>query len=96
MERCGYSLDAVPNNVLADPQDIQPSFQTIRDEAMDAGGVDPLFLRFRVVELEQLTGRVLGIPAQNAGFREAVEITNSLLQDGRTSHFRLEPVGLLQ
>jgi hypothetical protein len=58
--------------------------------------MDPMFLRFRLVELEQQTGEVLGIQAHNIGFREAVEMTKSLLRDGRDSHFCLEPVGFLQ
>jgi predicted metalloprotease len=73
-----------------------PDPNTIRDQALIAGGVDPMFLRFRVVELEQETGQVLGIQAYDIGFREAVEMTQSLLQDGRDSHFCLEPVGFLQ
>lgn len=75
---------------------VLPDPQTIRNQALLAGGVDPMFLRFRLVELEQQTGEVLGIQAHDIGFREAVEMTKSLLRDGRDSHFCLEPVGFLQ
>jgi len=77
-------------------QTFLPDPQTIRDEATTAGGVDPTFLRFRVVELEQQTGQILGIQAHDIGFREAVEMTEMLLRDGSESHFCLEPVGFLQ
>jgi hypothetical protein len=77
-------------------QAVLPDLQTIRNDALTAGGVDPMFLRFRVVELEQQTGHVLGITAHNVGFREAVEMTESLMRDRRDSHFCLEPVGFLQ
>jgi hypothetical protein len=70
-------------------QAVLPDLQTIRNDALTAGGVDPMFLRFRVVEL-------LGITAHNVGFREAVEMTESLMRDRRDSHFCLEPVGFLQ
>jgi hypothetical protein len=77
-------------------QAVLPDLQTIRDEAVTSGGVDPMFLRFRVVEMELQTGEILGIQAHDIGFREAVEMTETLLRDGRDSHFCLEPVGFLQ
>ena len=73
-----------------------PDPQAIRSDAFTAGGVDPMVLRFRVVELEQQTGTVLGIQAHNLGFHEAVAMTEELLSDGRDSHFCLVPVGYLQ
>jgi hypothetical protein len=88
MASCDYS----PNNAVH----VSPDPDTIRFEALTAGGMDPMFLRFRVVELEQHTGHVLGIQAHNVGFREAVQMTENLLKDGRESHFCLEPVGFLQ
>jgi hypothetical protein len=74
----------------------QQSFETIRQDAMLAGGIDVMSLRFRVVEYEKATGELLGIPIEDAGFRDAVEETQALIRRKSDSHFCLEPVGFLQ
>lgn len=53
-------------------------------------------LRFRVVEYEKTTGEMIGVPIENAGFRDAVEETQTLIHAHADSHFCLEPVGFLQ
>jgi hypothetical protein len=73
-----------------------PNPQSIRNDALIAGGVDPMNLRFRVVEFAQETGQMVGVQAHNVGFQEAVEMTENLLRDRRDSHFCLEPVGFIQ
>ena len=77
-------------------ESMTPDFQTIRHEALMAGGVDLMSLRFRVVEYEKSTGELVGVPIENAGFRDAVEETNALIRENAASHFCLEPVGFIQ
>jgi hypothetical protein len=73
-----------------------PDFETIRQDAVLAGGLDLMSLRFRVVEYEKVTGEMIGVPIENAGFRDAVEETQALIRENAASHFCLEPVGFLQ
>ena len=72
-----------------------PDFQTIRNEALTAGGIDLMSLRFRVVEYEKSTGELIGVAIENAGFRDAVEETQAMIREKAASHFCLEPVGFL-
>ena len=53
-------------------------------------------LRFRIVEFDKFSGALLGVPAADIGFPEAIEATASLIQTRFDSHFCLEPVGFLQ
>ena len=73
-----------------------PDYQTIRQEALSAGGVDLMSLRFRVVEYEKATGEMIGVLLENAGFRDAVEETQAFIRENEDSHFCLEPVGFIQ
>jgi hypothetical protein len=77
-------------------QSALPDFETIRQDAVLAGGIDLMSLRFRVVEYEKSTGEVIGVAIENAGFRDAVEETQILIQANEASHYCLEPVGFLQ
>jgi hypothetical protein len=70
--------------------------QAIRNEALAAGALDPLSLRFRVVEYDKASGEMLGIPEQNIGLQEAIEKTAHLIQARGDSHFCLDPVGFIQ
>ncbi len=63
---------------------------------MQAGGADPLGVRFRVVEYERVTGRLIGVLLENSGFLEALANTSDLVARGTASHFCLEPVGFVQ
>jgi hypothetical protein len=73
-----------------------PDLQTIRNEALSAGALDPGNLRFRVVEYDKASGELLGIPMQNIGLGEAIEKTARLIEARSDSHFFLHPVGFIQ
>jgi hypothetical protein len=73
-----------------------PDFQTIRHEALTAGGIDVMSLRFRVVEYEKTTGELIGVAIENAAFPDAVQETQAMIRENDSSHFCLEPVGFLQ
>jgi hypothetical protein len=73
-----------------------PDLQTIREEAMSAGALDPMYLRFNVVEYDKASGQFLGVPMQDIGFSEAIEKTARLIEKRSDSHFCLDPVGFVQ
>jgi len=73
-----------------------PDLETLRNEALFAGALDPMTLRFKIVEYDKFSGELLGIPRRDLGFREAVETTAGLIESRQDSHFCLEPVGFLQ
>lgn len=73
-----------------------PDLDALRSEAMFAGALDPMTLRFQIVEYDKSSGEQLGVPVGNIGFREAVEKTARLIERRRDSHFCLQPVGFIQ
>ncbi len=73
-----------------------PNVETLRSEALFAGAMDPMTLRFQIVEYDKFSGELLGVPGGNLGFEEAIETTAGLIEKRRDSHFCLEPVGFLQ
>jgi hypothetical protein len=73
-----------------------PDFDALRNEALFAGALDPMSLRFQVVEYDKTSGKFLSVPCENLGFREAIETTAGLIQKRQDSHFCLEPVGFIQ
>lgn len=73
-----------------------PDLQMIRNEALSAGALDPMHLRFRVVEYDKVSGELLGVPMQDIGLSEAIEKTAHLIQVRGDSHFFLHPVGFIQ
>ena len=73
-----------------------PDLQAIRAEAIDGGGVDPMSLRFKIVEYHKESGRQLAILDCNLGFQDAIEKAASLIPVREQSHFCLEPVGFIQ
>ncbi|MEP6717412.1 MAG: hypothetical protein ABJC09_17720 [Terriglobia bacterium] len=73
-----------------------PDLEALRNEAMFAGALDPMSLRFQIVEYDKASGELLGVPCDNIGFLEAVEKTAGFIQNRAESHFCLEPVGFLQ
>ena len=73
-----------------------PDMQALRSEALAAGALDPMSLRFSVVEYDKASGEMLGVPMQDMGFSEAVEKTARLIQARSHSHFCLQPVGFIQ
>ena len=70
--------------------------QTLRDEAITAGAMDPMNLRFRIVECDKFDGQLLNVGIEDIGFQEAIEYTASLARTRTDSHFYLEPVGFIQ
>ena len=70
--------------------------QAIRRNALQNGGVDPMNLRFRVVEYSLADGSQLSIPVEDMGFVEAVSTTQVLMAKSVDSHFCLEPIGYIQ
>jgi hypothetical protein len=72
-----------------------PDLQAIRNEAINGGAIDPMTLRFQVVEYSKISGEQLGILADNLGLRAAIETAASLIPERDESHFRLEPVGFI-
>jgi hypothetical protein len=73
-----------------------PDLQSLRSEVLSAGAIDPMKLRFRVVEYAKASGELLGVPIQDIGFVDAVEKTARLIQSRSDSHFCLHPVGFVQ
>ncbi|MGA2713225.1 MAG: hypothetical protein ABSG41_08960 [Bryobacteraceae bacterium] len=73
-----------------------PDLQAIRNEAINGGAVDPMTLRFQIVEYHKASGEQLGILARDLGFRAAIEKAASLIPVRDQSHFCLEPVGFIQ
>jgi hypothetical protein len=58
--------------------------------------MDPMILRFRIVECDRFDGELLGVPVEDMGFQEAIEHTANLARTRTDSHFYLEPVGFIQ
>jgi hypothetical protein len=73
-----------------------PDLQSIRNEALAAGALDPMTLRFSVVEYDKVSGELLGVLSQDVGLREAIEKTAGLIESRSDSHFCLQPVGFIQ
>ena len=70
--------------------------QTLCDQAMQAGALDPMTLRFRVVEYDKFDGTFVSVPFDDIGFPEALEQTADLVRTRSESHFCLQPVGFIQ
>jgi hypothetical protein len=73
-----------------------PDVEELRAEAIRAGAVDPMGLRFRIIRRHRSSGEVVEVKADNLGFREAVETTIVLSRDGGYFDFVLEPVEFVQ
>jgi hypothetical protein len=73
-----------------------PDLQSIRDEAVLAGALDPMSLMFQVMEYDKTSGELLGVPMRDIGLGEAIEKTARLIEIRRQSHFFLRPVGFIQ
>jgi hypothetical protein len=72
-----------------------PDLQAIRNEAISGGALDPMMLRFQVVEYSKISGEQLGILAHDLGLGAAIEKAASLIPERDESHFCLEPVGFI-
>jgi hypothetical protein len=73
-----------------------PDLQSIRNEAINGGAIDPMTLRFQIVEYHKASGEQLGILAYDLGLSAAIEKAASLIPVRDQSHFCLEPVGFIQ
>jgi len=73
-----------------------PDFEALRKQALFAGAMDPMSLRFQLVEYDKSSGELLSVPSTDIGFREAIETTACLIESRRGSHFCLQPVGFRQ
>ncbi len=73
-----------------------PNTQALRNEAMFAGAVDPMTLRFKIVEYCKWSGELLGVRNGNIGLEEAIHTTAKMIERRQDSHFCLEPVGYIQ
>ena len=73
-----------------------PDLEALRNEALFAGALDPMSLRFQIVEYDKSSGEFLSVPCEDIGFREAIETTAGLIRKRQDSHFCLEPVGFIQ
>ncbi|MGA2714727.1 MAG: hypothetical protein ABSG41_16630 [Bryobacteraceae bacterium] len=72
-----------------------PDLDALRNEALLAGALDPISLRFQIIEFDKSSGALLSIPCDDIGFREGIETTASLIEARRNSHFCLQPVGFV-
>jgi hypothetical protein len=77
-------------------QDAMPDINALREEAILAGAMDPMSLRFRIVEFDKTSGEQVGVPADDISFSDGILRTASLIEARYNSHFCLEPVGFLQ
>jgi hypothetical protein len=73
-----------------------PNVESLRNEALFAGALDPMTLRFQIVEYDKFSGKLLSVPGGNFGLEEAIETTAELIAKNQHSHFCLEPVGFIQ
>ena len=73
-----------------------PDFEALRTEALMAGAIDPMSLRFEIVEYDKWSGERLGVPGGDLGFQEAVIKTADLIEANSDSHFCLQPIGFVQ
>ena len=73
-----------------------PDVDALRNEAIFAGALDPMSLRFQIIEYDKLSGRMLGVRCDNIGFNEAIRKTQGWIERRKDSHFCLEPVGFVQ
>jgi hypothetical protein len=73
-----------------------PDFEALRNQALLKGALDPMSLRFQLVEYDKSSGELLSVPCADIGFREAIVTTAGLIESRRDSHFCLEPVGFVQ
>jgi hypothetical protein len=74
----------------------RPDIEALRNEALFAGALDPMSLRFQIVEYDKSSGEMISVPCENIGFQEAIETTAGLIERRRDSHFCLQPVGFVQ
>ena len=73
-----------------------PDLEALRNQALFAGALDPMSLRFQIVEYNKSSGELLGVRCADIGFRDAIQTTAGMIESRRDSHFCLQPVGFVQ
>jgi hypothetical protein len=73
-----------------------PDPEALRIQALFAGALDPMSLRFQIVEYDKSSGEFLSVACRDIGFREAIETTAGLIESRRNSHFCVQPVCFVQ
>lgn len=81
---------------LDSPAPALPEFRKIREDALRGGALDPMGLRYRILEYDRSGGGLIGIRAGDVGFREAIEKTRAWIETNSGSHFCIEPIAFLQ
>lgn len=77
------------------PETTLPDLETVRNQALLEGALDPMTLRFRIVEYDKSSGALLSTPCVDVGFTEALAIAAKLIESRRDSHFCLQPVSFV-
>jgi hypothetical protein len=73
-----------------------PDVESLRREAVLAGAMDPMALRFRIVAYDKFSGEKVRVHNENTSFRDAVETVAGLIQADEHLHFLVEPVSFIQ
>ncbi len=73
-----------------------PDYHEVRADALQAGGIDPMSLRYRIVEYRKSSGERLGVRKEDLAFPDAIEKTMAMIASRDDSHFCLEPVAFVQ
>ena len=73
-----------------------PDLEALRNQALFAGALDPMSLRFQIVEYNKSSWELLGVRCADIGFRDAIQTTAGMIESRRDSHFCLQPVGFVQ
>jgi hypothetical protein len=72
-----------------------PDVEALRNQALFAGALDPMSLRFRIIEYDKSSGELLCVACADAGFTEAIETAVGLVESRRDSHFCVQPVAFV-
>jgi len=73
-----------------------PNADALRREAIRAGAMGTMALRFRIVAYDRVSGKRVGVQDENTSFRDAVEKAAGLIQAQQHLHFLVEPIGFIQ
>ncbi len=71
----------------------KPDAESLRSEAVLAGAVDPMMLRFRMVAYDKYSGEKLGVQDDDISFRDALTKAEGLIKAQQHLHLLLEPIG---
>ena len=71
----------------------KPDAESLRCEAVFAGAMDPMTLRFRMVAYDKYSGEKLGVQDDDISFRDALKKAEGLIKAQQHLHLLLEPIG---